>query len=146
MKIYRFAVISFFMVFGLLVLVGSSSVEAAQYLGEYCWQDSGGGIARLAITHMGNGHYLVNGRHTDPSGYVDAVNGNAEVVGSQVIMHITSSGFDVNEVRGFMATIVLDHSSLNGTMEGVNVLYQKPAGPGVISYDGPQTLTFITCP
>jgi hypothetical protein len=146
MKILRFAVISFFIVFGLLVLAGGSSVEAATYFGEFCWQDVGGGIARLAITDMGNGHLLVNGRHTEISGIVQAVNGNAEIVGTQVIMHITTSGFDAGEVRGFLGNIVLDLPSLNGTIEGVNVNYEKPAGPGGITYDGVQTLTFISCP
>jgi hypothetical protein len=146
MKIFRFPVISFFIVFGLLVLAGGSSVEAATYLGEYCWQDVDGGIARLAITNMGNEHYLVNGRHTETSGLVQVVNGNAEIVGAQVIIHITTSTFDANEVKGFLGTMVLDLPGLDGTLEGVDVSYEKPAGPGAVTYDGVQTLTFISCP
>lgn len=106
----------------------------------------GGGIAKLAITRIGDGHYLVNGRHTDTSGNVEAINGNAEIVGTQVIMHITTSSFDMDEVRGFLATLVLDLSDLNGTMEGVNVYYDKPAGSGGVSCDGRMTLTRVPCP
>ncbi len=146
MKTLRFAVMSFFMLFGLLILGGGSSVKAANYLGEFCWQDPEGGIARLAVTDMGDAHFLLHGRHTDTLGNAEAVNGNAEVVGNQVIIHITSSGFDSGEVRAFWGTIVLDLSDLNGTIEGLNVDYEKPAGPGVITYDGVQTLTFISCP
>lgn len=142
MKILRFAVISFFILFGLLVLASSSSVEAA----EFCWEDVDGGIARLEITHVGNGHYIVNGRHTDGSGIVQAVNGNAEIVGTQLIMHITTSGFDGSEVRGFLGTGVFDLPGLNGTMEGINVSYEKPAGPPGVTYDGVQVLNRVPCP
>ena len=117
------------------------------YLGEFCWQDPDGGIAKLALTYMGDGHFLVNGRHTETSGIVQAVNGNAEVVGTEFIMHITTSGSDASEARAFLGTIVLDLATLHGTIEGLGIWYEKPpADIGGISYDGVQTLTFISCP
>jgi hypothetical protein len=150
MKIFRFALISFFMVFCLLNSVVSWGFDAGSarggYMGEYCWQDDEGGIVKLGITKIGDGHYLVTGRHTDPSGHVEALIGNGEVVAGQFIMHLTSSEFDSGEVCAFLATGVLNLPSLNGTIEGVNVLYSKPAGPGGVSYDGPITLTKVPCP
>jgi hypothetical protein len=150
MKIFRFALISFFTVFCLLNSAVSFGFEAGSarggYMGEYCWQDDGGGIAKLAITKIGDGHYIVSGRHTDTSGNVEAVIGNGEVVAGQLIVHLTSSSFDSGEVWAMLATIVFDLPSLNGTMEGVNVWYDKPGGPGGVSYDGAGTLTKVTCP
>ena len=104
------------------------------------------GIAKLAITKLGEGHYLVNGRHTDTSGNVESLIGNGEVVAGQLIIHLTTSSFDAGEVRAFLATLVLDLPGLNGTIEGVNVYYEKLAGPGGVSYDGPMTLTKVPCP
>jgi hypothetical protein len=150
MKIFRVALISFFILFCLLNSTVTLGFEAGgargAYMGEYCWQDDEGGIAKLAITKIGDGHYLVNGRHTDTSGNVEAVIGNGEVVAGQLIVHLTSSSFDAGEVRAFLATLVLDLPGLNGIIEGVNVYYDKPAGPGGVSYDGTQNLTKVTCP
>jgi len=145
MKILRFSLIGFFMLFGLLVLANNSSVEAA----EFCWTDDEGGRARLEITHVGHGHYSVNGRHTDISGNVEAVNGNGEVVAgppNQLIIHITSSSFDADEVRAFLATIVLDLPSLNGSMEGLSLYYDKTTTSRGINFDGTITLTRVPCP
>ena len=145
MKIFRVALISFFILF-CLGFEGHSA--RAEYLGEYCWQDDEGGIAKLAITKIGDGHYLVNGRHTDTSGNVEAVIGNGEVSAGKLIVHITSSSFDADEVRGFLATLVLDlpPTNLNGTMEGVDIYYDKSGSIGGVSYDGPVTLTRVPCP
>ena len=146
MRIFRFAVISFFIVLGLLVLVGSSSVEAATYYGEYCWQDAEGGILRLAVTDMGNGHLLVNGRLTPTVGNVEAVHGNAEVVGTQVIIHITTSGFDADDIWSYTGNVVLDVQSLDGFVDGVSTWYEKQGGQSGITWDGQEALTYITCP
>ena len=145
MKIFRVALISFFILF-CLGFEGHSA--RAEYLGEYCLQDDEGEIAKLAITKIGDGHYLVNGRHTDTSGNVEAVIGNGEVAAGKLIVHITSSSFDADEVRGFLATLVLDlpPTNLNGTMQGVDIYYDKSGSIGGVSYDGPVTLTRVPCP
>lgn len=147
MKILRFAVISFFIVLGLLVLVGSSSVQAANYLGEFCWQDEEGWILRLAITDMGNGHYIVNGRDTF-NGEVEAVHGNAEVVlgGTKVLIHLTTSGFDATEVWSYVGTAVLNLPGLDGFVDGIDTWYQKQGGQSGISWEGQWPLTHIACP
>ena len=147
MKIFRFAVISFFIVLGLLVLVGSSSVQAANYLGEACWQDSEGWILRLAITDMGNGHYIVNGRSTY-NGEVEVVNGNAEVVlgGTKVLIHMTTSGFDATETWSYVGTAVLDIPGLDGFIDGIDTWYDKQGGQSGISWEGQEPLTLIACP
>ncbi|MHC4687065.1 MAG: hypothetical protein ACYTEW_22570 [Planctomycetota bacterium] len=148
MKILRFAVISFFIVLGLLVLVGSPSVQAANYLGEFCWQDEEGGILRLAITNMGDGHYIVNGRLTPTVGNVEAVHGNAEVVlgGTKVLIHLTTSGFDASDAWSYTGTAVLNLPGLDGFVDGVSTWYDKQGGQSGITWDGQEVLTRVACP
>jgi hypothetical protein len=152
MRIFRLALIISFMLLGLLNPAVTLGFEAGSdrgaYMGEFCWQDPEGGIAQLAITKIGDGHYLVTGRHTDTSGNVEAVIGNGEVDPPYFIVHITSSSFDVDEVRAFLATLVLDlpASDLSGTMQGVNIYYDKSGGVGGVSYDGAMALTRVPCP
>lgn len=151
-KILRFALISFFILFCLLNTAVSFGFEAgnarAGYLGEFCWEDPEGGIAQLAITSIGDGHYLVTGRHTDTSGNVEALIGNGELDPPHLIVHITSSSFDADEVRAFLATLVLDlpAADLNGVMEGLNLYYDKTTSSRDISYDGTIALTRVPCP
>jgi len=47
-----------FLLFGALSLGGIPAGEAADYLGQLCWQATsagGGGLIKAAITHMGMG-------------------------------------------------------------------------------------------
>jgi len=67
-----------------------SSGEAATSLGEFCWQTPGG-TTKLAVTDMGGGHFLLNGRSTHPDGTVTAEYGSAEVVGASVIISGTGT-------------------------------------------------------
>jgi hypothetical protein len=147
MKILRFAVISFFIVLGLLVLVGSSSVQAANYLGEFCWQDSEGWILRLAFTNMGDGHYMVNGMATLDD-EVELMSGNAEVVlgGTKVLIHLNTSGFDATETWSYTGTAVLNLPGLDGFIDGVDTWYDKQTQQSGISWGGQEPLTRIACP
>lgn len=151
MRILRFALIISFVLFCLLNSSGSFGFEAGGslvqgYMGEYCWQDSDGGIARFAVTKVGNGHYIVNGRHTEASGKVQAMIGNGEVVENQFIMHLTTSSFNAQGISGLFTTAVLDLPGLNGTGESLEVWYEIAGGSTGITYRGPLTLTRISCP
>ena len=145
MKSFRFAIISFFILFGLLVLAGSSSVEASDYLGEFCWESAKGWLIRIALTHAGDGHYTVNGRVTE-NGHVQAGHGNAEIVGSEVIMHLTSSGFDDTGIWTCVGTAVLDPATLDGVLNSMGIYCDKITGDCEISWNGQQALTHISCP
>lgn len=152
MRTFRLALVISFVLFGLLnstVTLGFDAGSArGGYLGEFCWQDPEGGIAQLAITSIGDGHYLVTGRHTDTSGNVEALIGNGELDPPYLIVHITSSSFDADEVRAFLATLMLDlpASDLNGIMEGLNLYYDKTTNSRDISYDDTVALTRVPCP
>lgn len=145
MRTFRVALISFFILFCLGFMTHNARAE---YIGEFCWEDPEGGIAKLAITSIGDGHYLVIGRHTDTSGNVEPLIGNGEVVPGHLIVHITTSSFDADEVRAFLATLVLDlpATNLNGTIEGLNLYYDKTTDDRDITYDGTMALTRVPCP
>jgi len=150
MRTLRLALIISFVLFALLNSAVCWGFEAGSarggYMGEFCWEDDEGGIVQLAITKLGDGHYLINGRHTDTSGNVQALIGNGEVAAGQLVVHLTTSSFDAGEVWAFLATAVFDLPGLNGIIEGLDVWYEKPAGPPGVGYDGTQTLTKVPCP
>jgi hypothetical protein len=137
---------------GLLLAGGLSPVQAANYLGDFCWQAPDGGVAKFAVNDMGGGHYFLNGRTNKAGGVLDSVAfGNAEVVGSQIYLAITSTGGDTGGTWGAFNRVVLDLATLNGSVEGLEVDHsQTSASPFangmILSYQGVQTLTFVPCP
>lgn len=137
---------------GFLLAGSLPTVQAGNYLGEFCWQSPDGVVGKFAVNDMGAGHFLLNGRVMDPGGVgVGAVNGNAEVVGSQVYITITHMGKDESGTWGEFSRIILNLPDLNGTIEGVEVEHSTtnpgPYGNGMqLHYHSPETLTFVTCP
>ena len=135
---------------GLLLAGGPSPVQAANYLGEFCWQSPDGGVGKFAVTDMGDGHFLLNGKIIQPAAVLDSVAfGNAEVVGSQVYLLLTSMGSNTTDTWAAFNRVVLDLATLNGTLESINVNHSKTnptASNAQTSYDGVQPLTFVPCP
>ena len=87
---------------------------ASEYLGEFCWYEAASdSTLKLAITHMGGSHYLVHGRITEASGTVLPVNGNAETVGDEVIMHFSSSGSSTNDFWTSQDRMIIDLQTLD---------------------------------
>jgi uncharacterized protein with beta-barrel porin domain len=125
-----------------------SSGEAATSLGEFCWQTPGG-TTKLAVTDMGGGHFLLNGRSTHPDGTVTAEYGSAEVVGASVIISGTGTRETATEIRATTSRGVLDLATLNGTYERLRIIHTKsdpnPSSAFVVRPD-PEMATFIPCP
>jgi len=136
---------------GLLLAGGLPTAQAGNYLGEFCWQSTDGGVAKFAVTDMGGGHFLLNGKIIKPGGVIQEVaNGNAEVVGSQIYMAVTSIGSGQSGTWGSLSRIV-DLATLNGSLEGLGVEHSMtnlgPFGNYMqLYYDGVQALTFVRCP
>ena len=78
---------------------------------------------------MGDQHYIVNGielREGDaPSLDSEMYNGNAEIVGSNVLMMLHTSRDDEDEIGGGKFNIVISISSLSGTLNGTTNYYDK---------------------
>lgn len=87
---------SVLLMLGFLLSNAIRGVEAATFLGDFCWQTPDGGLVKLGVTDMGGGHFLVHGRATE-HGNVEALHGNAEIVGQQVILTVNYSGEDTLE-------------------------------------------------
>lgn len=116
------------------------------YLGEYCWSANGGlDTVRLGITFLGDTHFLVTGTVSETNGNVNVVSGNMELVGDDIMMHITSSCIATQDNATFSGTVMLDINTLDGYVEGVGVYATRTSGQTGTSYDGTQQLTFIPC-
>jgi len=121
--------------------------------GELCWDvysdPSMGaeptGLLRLYIIKTGRNYYLVNGSNLEEDDE-PLVIGNAKVYPDRIKIHASSSGFDGDEVRGLLGTIILDRETLNGSFQGVGIKWEKSAEIGDISYDGEQEIVFRPCP
>jgi len=100
MRFFKFATVSLVMIFFLMLGIAISDAYAGNYLGEFCWQDEEGGIAKLAVTDMGNGHFLLNGILTEDEGEIGVMHGNAEIVGDKVYITITAAGSDEDVEHG----------------------------------------------
>ena len=148
MKIFRFVVIGFFILFSLLNSPPSFGFETNSarggYLGEFCWETEDGTILRLGFTHVGNGHYIVNGRTIEP-GEVHALHGNAEIVGGQVITSVVSTGFDDYSTWNYVGTWVFSLSTRDGYVESIGHYYDKTTSQFEVIQKG-ETITSIPCP
>lgn len=146
MRAFRFAAVSLFMVFFLILGIAISGAHAGNYLGEFCWLCEDGSIMRIAITHMGNGHYLLNGKMTEPEGVIQAIHGNAEIVGDKVYITTNSTRSTAEETDASMCHMVLDLATLNGNMESLQICHDSTSKEKHLKHVGPWTLTFIPCP
>ena len=162
MKVSKFVIVGFVLVFFILGWPGISDVRGEELWprirGELCWEmEADGGeptIIRLAIMRTVRNHYIVNGTSTrydipEYDEYVQLLSGNAEIVGEQVIMHVTSSGFQPlsvhDQVWGFMGTVKLDLETLDGIGAGIGYGSLFGEAPH-FSCEDPGSLTWIPCP
>ena len=148
MRTFRFAAVSSFMIFALILGSAVSGAQAGNYLGEFCWQLEDDGkyiILRFAVTCVGDGHFLLNGKAITPSGDVIPIIGNGEIDGDKVYITGTAArSWETKTMIGGRAAI-LDLPGLNGTVEAINTIYDKTTEEIQTSYKS-LPATFIPCP
>jgi hypothetical protein len=128
MKVYRFGVYVIFSCFFLLSFLGASYAEAR----DFCWEvllvsnspensEESSGILKLRVLNIGRGHYLLSGKLTF-DGELNIVHGNAEVVGSNVLMTIVFSGKDNEAMWAETCHVILEEPIFkgNGTIECIS--------------------------
>jgi hypothetical protein len=159
MKFFRVALPGLIIVVALLCWIGLSDADSANLWpnkqGELCWSlspPSGyGTTVQLAIVRTFKDHYIVHGTITEelPGGdYVRCLNGNAEIVGGDVIMHGSTAGIYGDELIGGMGYVTLNLNDLGGTSMGISMWYDISTGPGdagSVKYDGPVSWTLTQC-
>jgi len=110
-------------------------VFANNYLGEFCWRinDSIPGnyiILKFAVSDVGDGHFSLNGIFIDyennvVEGNPDVGHGNAELVGSMIVMTLVNSYYVPSEEYGSsVLNIQLNPSTLSGTYRTIDTAYQ----------------------
>jgi len=105
-----------------------TKATAGDYMGDHCWNFSDqilgiSGTLQLGLTHIGGGHFLCSGVSTvtDPIFLQFPVYGNAEVVGGEIFLTISSAGMR-NDVMGIdMSKVRLNATTLNGRFESIGV-------------------------
>ena len=136
---------------GVLGLAGVPTGEASDYLGQFCWQATspgGSAVVKAAVTHMGDGHFLLNGNVAGSSAGLEPFVGSAEVSGSSVYMTTASAGSDSSGTWTSIGRFVLNLGTLSGSGELLGGSHSASGPPqnASLDYDGPVTLTFISCP
>ncbi len=123
--------------------------------GDLCWAINDE-IAKLRVTHIGGGHYIVSGKTTVNGILHNIIHGNAEIEGSNIYMTLVKSEKD-SEGEGMDTGIIygaIDKVTFNGTHEGIRHIRNYSAQPfvsGDIFIDsdtqyGTGSITFISCP
>jgi hypothetical protein len=145
MKKFLSIVMASFCVIGFLNGVTPIEADAGDYLGDYCWNFSNptlgtSGTARLGVTHIGGGHYLCSGVFTVtyPIFMQFPTYGNAEIVGGEIYVTLSTAGIRNGVIGIDMSKARLDPTTLNGTSESIGVYFDA-----VELSEG--TLTHTTC-
>jgi hypothetical protein len=155
MKAFRLALISSVLILCLLICVGSSNVEASEYLGDLCWESTCDGSSicntKLGVLYIGGSHFLLSGKITKDGNLHSIVQGNAEIEGSKVYMILVHSGKDSESMWSGIIHIILDISNLNGTAEVITHVRDGPIEMGNIYIDSHTrystfSVSFIPCP
>ena len=128
MKRYRATVMAFALMLGLwLYGTATSVVEAGDYLGEVCWTfayttglPGTSGNIKAGVYHMGGGYHLLGGLATvtTPSYRQSALHGNAEFIGSSIVLTLTYSETFPGEIATATYNVVLNPDTLSGTLKG----------------------------
>lgn len=113
-----------------VLIAGIVSLSASlAFADQICWTMNDGWedasfVLKLSVVDAGDAHYLVGGTltikfNTDEPDVVELVNGNAEIVDNQVLVHLTSCGVLASSTRSELdqGTIFmrLDTQTLDGT-------------------------------
>ena len=123
------------------------NVKAAEtYLGDLCWRvdvaspytDSW--LYKFGVYGKDGGHYVLYGTEDGET----AVHGNAEVVGSTIVMAIVGSGYDIADPSDHWTefiSAVLDLATLSGTFQAHSL-----ESDTALTSHFTGTMTFISCP
>ena len=135
MKALKIIMASFILMVALQILDSISSIEASDYLGEFCWKlDDPVAlesyvIGKFAVEDIGDGHYSLNGTFTNFDNNVqkntDVAHGNAEIIDSTIVVTLVNTFYVSSVEYGFsMINFQLNPSTLSGTVRTINTAYQ----------------------
>ena len=123
----------------------------AGYLGEFCWQltpagSTGTGFLKLSMTRVNANNYTVNGYSTNTSTTATgAINGNAVVIGSEMLLTLTESHMDSFSTSISVYNLILDSTSYNGTFRVIGRDYNYSSGFEPLNHTS-GSVTYVACP
>ncbi len=156
MKVYRFLVLYFVLLVFMLSWVVNSNVEAQSLQrplrGELCWEvklepEGAENILKLRFLPIGIGDYIVSGKviYTDDGRLKGIIHGNAKTEGNSVLMTLVGSGKDEGGMGTSINHVIIDKTTLNGTVETIDHEYDNIGGDIKTEY-GSEFMKFIPCP
>jgi hypothetical protein len=123
------------------------------FFGDFCWNATIPSVPgfvsliKLGVFQKDNAHYALYGT-TDYGAGAAAINGNAEVVGGEILLTATEADVEIDSVSFVFGSIIqatLDASTLGGTFHVLEIEQNLNTEQLQLSgYTG--TMTFITCP
>ena len=135
---------------GLFIFTMPFESQAESYLGDFCWQvtenEAPAWIYKFGVYEKEGVRYALYGTGDDGNGGIAAANGNAEIVGSNIIMTITGSGIG-EQIGAWSETFsaIMSISTLSGTWHNIGTIYDNIGSPQD-PYHNNGTLARITCP
>ena len=138
MKTFSSTKFVMFCLLAMFVCMFSTKAHAGDYLGDFCWRFSSStygttGTAQFGITHIGGSHFLCSGVITVdnypnnewPSGGKFTAYGNAEIVGNEIRVTLSTAGARDGAIGNDMYVITLNAQTLNGTGKRIGVYSDK---------------------
>lgn len=122
---------------------------------EVCFEVGGPGglIVKVAALSLGNNHYLLSGRLTDPSdsSYIEPVFGNLEIKAGKLHLSFISSRSATGTVddtvsTGFISNGVVDAQTLIGTVQSFGIEHDTADGMTRVDHGAPVSFQRIACP
>lgn len=144
------------LLFGIPSTLITLPAVAGDYIGEVCWltEDDGdseeeNNYIKLGFYLVGDNHFTVNGfSFSDGDQTLDErtlFSGSAELFADQVILHMTGSSSDTEQLLTLTVSAKISLQNLNGTFEGIGKIFDRGSEELGEGYQR-GTLTFTTCP
>lgn len=138
------------MIIGLLfaVTVMASTVEASEYIGEYCWNvtpqgTTVTGLLRMGVFHFAAEHYMMSGTLTAGAAIIP-YRGNMELINGSYVGSLINAGISQAVIFNQNAAFQLN-TSFNGTYKGISNFYDTSANQVASTVDQ-GTFTKVICP
>jgi hypothetical protein len=139
------------------VVVFGTQVLAEEYIGECCWKvtdpenETSYVIGKFAVTCIGDTHFMLNGTFTnftnDIQEGIDVAHGNAEIVGSNIIVTLVNTYYIPTEEYGFsVVNFQLNPVTLSGTSRTIDTAHQFFSGEITKEYVEGQVEFLSNCP
>jgi len=141
-----------FLLTGILLFLGSASLYAEKYHGEFCWQvytDSNEPLwkYKFGVYEKEGGHLTLFGSIDYGANGLSASHGNVITLGDTIKMTLVSTDYEESDKQIWNETVAvkLDSTTLSGTWNALS-LEHNDGEDEVLGYRDQGTINLIACP